>query len=299
MKENDATVYVHRKSNHPPTILNSIPTGVNRRLSKISSTKEIFESAVPKYQEALNKSGYNHILQYEPPEKQKAKKKNRKRPVTWFNPPFSLNVKTNVGKEFLNLIDKSFPPDNPLSKLFNRHTVKLGYKCMPNMAKSIARHNSKILSEGTQTLQPAGCNCEGGAACCPIQGGCKQAGVVYRASVKENQSGITNTYTGLTGRAFKDRWKEHQNDFEKPKNRTQTMLSSHIWELKDKGVDFTISWKILDRGPTFNPVSKKCILCLKEKYFIMYHAENSTLNKRNEVFNTCRHRRQSLLEKVK
>ena len=119
------------------------------------------------------------------------------------------------------------------------------------------------------------------------------------ASVKETQSGIINTYTGLTGRAFKDRWKEHQNDFEKPKNRTQTMLSSHIWDLKDKGVDFTISWKILDRGPTFNPVSKKCILCLKEKYFIMYHAENSTLNKRNEVFNTFRHRRQSLLEKVK
>ena len=87
--------------------------------------------------------------------------------------------------------------------------------------------------------------------------------------------------------------------FEKPENRTSTMLSSHVWDLKDRGLDFTISWKILDRGPSYNPVSKKCILCLKEKYFIMYHPESSTLNKRSEVFNTCRHRKKSLLSKVK
>ena len=109
----------------------------------------------------------------------------------------------------------------------------------------------------------------------------------------------TETYTGLTGRKFIDRWKEHQKDFEKPENRTSTMLSSHVWDLNDRGVNFTISWKILDRGPSYNPVSKKCILCLKEKYFIMYHRESSTLNKRSEVFNTCRHRKASLLSKAK
>lgn len=49
----------------------------------------------------------------------------------------------------------------------------------------------------------------------------------------------------------------------------------------------------------YNPVSKKCLLCLKEKYFIMYTRGNSSLNKRSEVYNTCRHRTQSLLSKVK
>ena len=49
----------------------------------------------------------------------------------------------------------------------------------------------------------------------------------------------------------------------------------------------------------YNPVSKKCLLCLKEKYFIMYTIGNSSLNKRSEVYNTCRHRTQSLLSKVK
>ena len=170
-----------------------------------------------------------------------------------------------------------------------------------------------------QIHQPAGCNCDGGVARCPVQGKCQQTGVVYRACTKENASGRSETYTGLTGRKFMDRWKEHGKDKKpenrtstilsshvwehgkdkKPENRTSTMLSSHVWDLKDRGLDFTISWKILDRGPSYNPVSKKCILCLKEKYFIMYHPESSTLNKRSEVFNTCRHRKKSLLSKVK
>ena len=138
-----------------------------------------------------------------------------------------------------------------------------------------------------------------GTPCCPVQGACEQVGVVYRASVTETTSGKIETYTGLTGRSFIDRWKEHQQDFEKPKNRTKTKLSSHIWELKDQGLNFIISWKILERAPTYSRVTKKCLLCLKEKYFIMYTRENSSLNKRNEVFNTCRHRNQGLLSKLK
>ena len=210
-----------------------------------------------------------------------------------------MSVKTNVGKEFLALVDKAFPPNNPLNKLFNRHTLKIGYKCMPNMATSIARHNSKVLQGDSPAPLQKTCSCEGGTPCCPVQGGCEQAGVVYCASVKENLSGKIETYTGLTGRAFKKRWKEHQDDFENQKKRTNTSLSSHIWELKDRGLDFSISWKILERAPTYNPVTKKCALCLKEKFHIMYNRENSSLNKRSEVYNTCRHRLQGLLSKVK
>ena len=51
------------------------------------------------------------------------------------------------------------------------------------------------------------------------------------------------------------------------------------------------------RGPEYNPLTKKCRICPKEKH--MYHREGSSLNRRNEVFNTCRHRRGKLLENVK
>ena len=105
----------------------------------------MFENAKGPYQEALRKSGYKHNLEYSPGQELGKTKKNRKKSVTWFNPPFSLNVKNRVGKEFLALLDNSFPPSNPLHKLFTRQTVKISYRCMPNMAQAISGHNSRLL----------------------------------------------------------------------------------------------------------------------------------------------------------
>ena len=63
----------------------------------------------------------------------------------------------------------------------------------------------------------------------------------------------------------------------KPENRTKTKLASHVWDLKDRGVDLIESWRILDRAPSYNPVTKKCHLCLKEKFHTMYSIQSSTL----------------------
>ena len=98
MKDNNVPIYVHTKSNHPPTVISNIPLGINRRLNSISANKEVFESAAPEYQQALAKSGYDYQLRFEPPNNFQTQKKKRRRNITWFNPPFSLNVKSNVGK---------------------------------------------------------------------------------------------------------------------------------------------------------------------------------------------------------
>ena len=66
MKPNDSPVYVNKNSNHPPSIIKNIPSAVNRRLSKISANEKVFAEAIPPYQDALNKSGYDHQLKYEP-----------------------------------------------------------------------------------------------------------------------------------------------------------------------------------------------------------------------------------------
>ena len=52
------------------------------------------------------------------------KNKTRKRKITWFNPPFNINVATNVAKTFFTLIDKHFPKNERLSKIFDRNTIK-------------------------------------------------------------------------------------------------------------------------------------------------------------------------------
>ena len=296
IKENEIPVYVNTASNHPPKILENIPLGINKRLSRISANEEVFNDAVPLYQEALQKSGFNHQLKFNPPDPEKPKKRYRKKEVIWFNPPFSLNLKTNIGKEFLNLVDRAFPKDNPLRKIFNRSTLKIGYKCMPNMAAAISSHNKKILSPTNAESQPK-CICGLGPGC-PVEGRCSQEWVVYSAKVTETNSGKFETYTGLTKRHFKTRWKEHLRDFENPESRTKSNLCGHIWDLKDRGITYHIEWSIIDRAPPFNTTKRKCLLCLKEKYHIMYNRPKSTLNSRSEVYNTCRHRTQSLLSNL-
>ena len=67
MKDNETPIYVHSNSNHPQGVLQNIPKSVNLRLSKISSNKNVFDSAKGPYQEALNKSGYDFTLEYDPP----------------------------------------------------------------------------------------------------------------------------------------------------------------------------------------------------------------------------------------
>ena len=299
MKENDNPVYVDVNSNHPPMVLKNIPMGVNRRLSRISSTKEIFEKAKSPYQEALNKSGYNHALEFAPVQENTTKKKTRKKPVTWFNPPYSMSVKSRVGREFLTLLDSSFPPSNPLHKLFNRHTVKLSYRCMPNMAQAVSGHNKEILQEGTQSDGGRMCNCKGGTQSCPVGGKCLTRCVVYEATVTQTLTGHKETYTGVTGRAFKDRLYEHRTDMNCAEGRDKTSLSAHIWDLKDSSTDYNVTWRIKDRATDFNPSSRSCRICLKEKFHILYRSEGASLNKRSEIFNTCLHRKQKLLENVK
>ena len=59
-KPNANVVYVNQKSNHPPQVLKNIPTGVEIRLSKLSSNEACFNSEKPLFQKALNEAGYQH-----------------------------------------------------------------------------------------------------------------------------------------------------------------------------------------------------------------------------------------------
>ena len=95
------------------------------------------------------------------------------------------------------------------------------------------------------------------------------------------------TYTGVTGNKFKERFNSHKSDFRHEKNRHNTTLANHIWNLKNAGTDYQVKWSLVDRAGSFNPTTQKCRVCLKEKYLILYNQTGSSLNKRNEIFNTC------------
>ena len=57
-KPGDTPLYIHRQSNHPPTIIKSLPAAISRRLTDISSDEDVFKSAAPAYNDALRMSGY-------------------------------------------------------------------------------------------------------------------------------------------------------------------------------------------------------------------------------------------------
>ena len=146
-KPNDKPVYVHRLSDHPPTILNNLPKSISRRLSEMLSSKETFEQATDIYNSALQASRYNERLEYinqEVKDERVRNKRQRNRQIIWYNPPFINSVTTNIAQKFLRLVDRHFPKKSKLHKIFNRNTLKVSYSCMPNMSTLIKAHNNRM-----------------------------------------------------------------------------------------------------------------------------------------------------------
>ena len=154
-KPNDIPVYINAASNHPPSILKHIPKMVERRLNNISCNEAVFNNAKPLYEDALRRSGIDSKLTYDNGNPTQRKKRRRK--ITWFNPPFCQSIDMNISKKFLLLVDKHFTPDHQLRKIFNRNTLKVLPRCMPNIDSAIKSHNNGLLKSSNEDKRT--CNC--------------------------------------------------------------------------------------------------------------------------------------------
>jgi len=178
-----------------------------------------YDNAKTVYQEALNKSGYNYNLSYNEPRNEiQHSRKNRPRNILWYNPPFSKNVKTNVGKCFLPLIDQHFPNSHSLHKIFNRNTLKLSYSCMTNIKTIISNHNKAQINKSDPT-NDSNCNCRN-SSMCPMDGKCNDQNMIYQAEVTTTTS--RETYIGLCDTTFKLRYRNHVCSF---KNKRRVLYS--------------------------------------------------------------------------
>ena len=209
-----------------------------------------------------------------------------------------MNVRTNVGKIFLNLIDKHFPPSSCLHKIFNRNSVKVSYSCMDNCKSIISKHNTTILSSPKSTAQTtsptnsATCNCNNSNEC-PLQKKCLLGCIVYKAEVVTSNS-EPKEYIGMTGNTFKKRLYNHNKSFNNVTYRNNTELSKYVWKLKEKQQDFTINWSILKRAASYSSGGKRCNLCLQEKLCILKADKSNLLNRRRELFSKCVHQKRFL-----
>ena len=171
---------------------------------------------------------------------------------------------------------------------------------MPNVKNIIFAHNKRLLNEDAKlhAIQENTCNCRRKNNC-PLEGKCQSKEIVYQATEINEDNNTQETYVGLTERTFMTRYLNHTSSFRNEKSKNATELSKHIWSLKESNTRFSIKWKIIKKCQPYSNGTKRCNLCLYEKFIIICHPELSSLNKRNELVSTCRHRKKHLLANVK
>ena len=196
-KPDNIIQYIHVESNHPPNIIKQIPKTIEKRLSQLSSSEEIFNESGPFYEDELHQSGYRQTLKYNNPANTEIhNKRNHQRNIIWFNPLFNRNVSTKMGKYFLNLIDKHFPENHRLHKIFNRKNVKVSYSCTKSMKTIIANHNKSILGK-KPSINKSNCNCRNKEAY-PLNRQCQIGEVVYESILSSNQPNYKESkYSGI------------------------------------------------------------------------------------------------------
>ena len=283
-KPNDKLLYVNNQSNHPKTVLKHIPKSVSERLSNISSSKKIFEEAKGEYMRALSASGYSEELIYTEKDKTNTTRRNRKRKILWYNPPFNDSLRTDFGRKFLNLLKKHFPRDHKLHPIINKNNVKLSYSTTKNMKRIVQNHNQMILKNTIEEENLHNCSCpKTKKDQCPLQNRCLEKCIVYKATVTKSNK----FYIGITESEFKKRLANHKHSFRHESAKQSTTLSQHIWDIQDNP-EPDIKWEIVKSVNPRPAGAKECQLCLEEKLQILkYSKDPNCLNKRSELSQRC------------
>ena len=257
---------------------------LSNRLSQLSCNQEEFKKAAPDYQEEMLKSGFAGDVKYV--KTNGSAKRSRKRNIVWSNPPYSDHVKTNIGKEFLKLVAIHFPLHHRLHKICNKNNIKVSYRCMPNMAAIISKHNKIALqsrAELRRTTPP--CNCRNKANC-PLEGKCRKSSIIYKATLKSNR--IANY--GCSETEFKTLFNNHKQSLVHRHKRNATELSKAVWNAKNTGTNPSIEWSIAAKTSPYQPGVKTCNLCLAETLAYVQSNPAKTQNKRSELNSKCHHK---------
>ena len=96
-------------------------------------------------------------------------------------------------------------------------------------------------------------------------------------------------YAGVSAPPWKKRFGNRKLSFNKRQYEENSTLAKEVWHIKDKGGEYHIDWRVIGHAAAYNPVSKRCNLCLLEKLYIAENTGESLINKRNELISKCRH----------
>ena len=289
-KQSNTPLYIHSESNHPSSIIKQLPSMTNKHISNLQCNEHEFNKAKPLYESALKNSSFNYSMKFKAPVENARRNRNRK--VIWFNPPYSLNVKTNIGKVFLKLVRKHFPRSHELNKIFNLNTTNISYSSMPSAKNLIKQHNLKILNKNRDKIQRP-CNCRIKESC-PLNGKCLHQCMVYEAEVSTNTT--YKEYYGASEGEFKSRYNNHTQSFRNISHINDTELSKYLWTLKANGTDYHLKWSMESYASRYKCGTRRYNLRLTEKMIIAVAEPKVLLNKRTELISKCPHRSKFILK---
>ena len=145
------------------------------------------------------------------------------------------------------------------------------------------------------------CNCN--SATCNYGNHCRKKIVIYEAKCEITKK----VYVGNTQQNFKDRMGQHFGDVKRlvqtgKKSDSYARHFGKVWANFGESINpqlqrSQLSYRILWQG---NPISAvktfgkdHCVLCSKERFFIMEHTKfnsNKLINNNSEIYGACRHK---------
>ena len=158
-------------------------------------------------------------------------------------------------------------------------------------------HNKRILTASTtpeEANNPNQCNCRRPNEC-PLDNKCLEECMVYEAKVTSNEG--CKLYLGSTEASFKTRFTQHKASLVN-EGKSTTALSKYVWDLKTRGIPHEIKWRIVAKCQPYRCGSRRCDLCLTEKYEILKANKEDYLNRNSELMQKCRHNNKHKLGKV-
>ena len=108
---------------------------------------------------------------------------------------------------------------------------------MSNISSIISGHNKNLLNPAVTQY---GCNCRIREDC-PLQNQCLTPNIIYRADVYCEANKDYKFYFGVAQTPFKERFRNHNRDFNHKQYINCIELSKYLWSLKDAGTPHTIN----------------------------------------------------------
>ena len=126
----------------------------------------------------------------------------------------------------------------------------------------------------------------------PFNGKCRAYKSIASVDVYPN-----NVYLGTEEGDFKQRFYNHRLSLNSESHSTDTTLPKFIWGTKKKfKIRPSLRWSMIKSVPAYLNISKKCQLCLQEKFEILnYPKLNELFDKRSQLISKCRRVKKFLL----